>query len=257
MRNRKQPPAAKRTQADMIREVLSDRIVHGILRPGEPLDETGLAAEFGVSRTPVREALRQLETIGLALSRPHRGTVVTNVSEAELRDIFRVMAELEALCARLGAEAMTLAEREELAAIQTAGGACVRAGDVENYRAHNVRFHDALYAGSHNAFLEDLTRSVRRRLAPFRRMQFEALHRIERSHGEHERIVLAILAGDGETAARAMLDHLRIVERTVEEVSPERGTWHRPDAGPPARPADQSSATRPSPDIGPGQEHRP
>lgn len=217
-------PAArsKRTQADMIREVLSDRIVHGILQPGEALDETSLAAEFGVSRTPIREALRQLETIGLALSRPHRGTIVTNISENELRDIFRVMGELEALCARLSAEAMGPKEREMLAHLHTGGADLVQRGDVEGYRSHNERFHDALYVGSRNPFLEELTRSVRKRLAPFRRMQFEALHRIENSQREHGRVVAAVLDGDGHAAALAMLAHMSIVEQTVEAVSPEQ-----------------------------------
>ncbi|MGQ4274011.1 GntR family transcriptional regulator [Terrihabitans sp. B22-R8] len=210
----------KRTQADMIREALSDRIVHGILRPGEPLDETGLAAEFGVSRTPIREALRQLETIGLALSRPHRGTIVTNISEDELHDIFRVMGELEALCARLCAEAMTEEERDAFSRLHAGADECVARGDVDSFRAHNERFHDALYAGSHNVFLEDLTRSVRRRLAPFRRMQFEAVRRIESSQREHGLVVAAIVEGNGPEAADAMLAHLSIVERMVDKVSP-------------------------------------
>ncbi|WP_061933351.1 GntR family transcriptional regulator [Aureimonas sp. AU22] len=210
----------KRTQADMIREVLSDRIVHGILRPGEALDETSLAAEFGVSRTPIREALRQLESIGLALSRPHRGTIVTNVGERELHDIFRVMGELEALCARLSAEAMTPGECEALSHLHAHGAELVLRGDVGGYLAHNEQFHDALYAGSHNGFLEETTRSVRRRLAPFRRMQFEALHRIAHSQREHGAVVAAILDGDADRAARAMLEHLSIVERAVDRISP-------------------------------------
>ncbi len=231
------PP--KRTQADMIREVLSDRIVHGIMRPGEALDEAGLAAEFGVSRTPIREALRQLESIGLARSRPHRGTVVTNVSDSELHDIFRVMGELEALCARLSAEAMTPAECEALSHLHARGAEFVLRGDVDGYRAHNEQFHDALYAGAHNGFLEETTRSVRRRLAPFRRMQFEALHRIAHSQKEHGAVVAAILDGDADGAARAMLAHMSIVESAVDTVSPPphaaggepADPWLRADAG--------------------------
>lgn len=210
----------KRTQADMIREVLSDRIVHGIMRPGEALDETGLAAEFGVSRTPIREALRQLESIGLARSRPHRGTIVANVSESELHDIFRVMGELEALCARLSAEAMTPAECEALSHLHARGTEFVLSGDFDGYRAHNEQFHDALYAGSHNGFLEETTRSVRRRLAPFRRMQFEALHRIANSQSEHGAVVAAILDGDADRAANAMHRHMSIVERAVDRILP-------------------------------------
>ena len=203
----------------MIREVLADRIVHGILRPGEALDETELAAEFGVSRTPVREALRQLETVGLAASRPHRGTIVAILTAAELDEAFVVMAELEALCARLCASAMTLAGKHGLAALHEAGAAQVRENDVEGFRAHNERFHDALYRGSGNDFLEGVTRGVRRRLAPFRRMQFEIVHRIEGSQAEHGRIAAAILEGDGDRAAAAMRDHILIVRDKVEEAT--------------------------------------
>lgn len=210
---------ARRTQADMIREAIADRIVHGILLPGEPLDEVGLAGEFGVSRTPVREAIRQLESIGLALSRPHRGAVVTTLTEAEFQNIFLVMAELESLAARLCATAMTTAERSRLKALHAAGDTFVKAGEVERYRDHNDRFHDALYAGSHNGFLEETARSVRRRVAPFRRLQFDADRRIDRSQEEHGRVVSAILAREAGAAAEAMRVHMCIVGRTVGDVS--------------------------------------
>lgn len=215
----------------MIREVLADRIVHGILLPEEQLDETRLAAEFGVSRTPVREALRQLESVGLALSRPHRGTIVTTLSEEEFHNIFVVMAELECLCARLCAANMGDEERTALQALNQAGADLVRTGEVERYRVHNDRFHDALYAGSRNHFLEDLARSVRRRVSPFRRMQFDAARRIEDSQSEHTRIVAAILDGDEVAAGAAMSLHMRIVERTVDDVTREMGRADEKDHG--------------------------
>ena len=195
----------KRTSAHMIHEVLADRIVHGILKPGDPLDETSLASEFGVSRTPVREALRQLETNGLALSRPHRGTIVTSLTDRELDETFVVMAELEAL--------------GDLMALHHEGEDAAKTNDVGAYRAHNERFHTAIYAGSGNGFLETTTLAVRRRLAPFRNLQFEAHQRPEDSHREHAKIVDAIIEGDGERAASAMRDHLRIVRKAVDAVN--------------------------------------
>jgi DNA-binding GntR family transcriptional regulator len=230
---------ARRTQADMIREAIADRIVHGILLPGEPLDEAGLAGEFGVSRTPVREAIRQLESIGLALSRPHRGAVVTTLTEAEFQNIFLVMAELETLAARLCATAMTDDERCRLEALHSSGEALVAAGEVERYRSHNDRFHDAIYGGSHNGFLEETARSVRRRVAPFRRLQFDADRRIDRSQEEHGRVVAAILAGDGGAAAEAMGIHMRIVGRTVGDVSGGLAD-RKPRMAPPPQAADRS-----------------
>lgn len=213
------PLLAKRTTADMLREVLSDRIVHGILKPGEALDETSLAFEFGVSRTPIREALRQLETIGLAASRPHRGAIVANLTTEELNEAFVVMAELEALCARLCASAMTVAEKLALEELHAAGAAFVAENDVDGFRAHNERFHNAVYRGSGNGFLEETTLNVRRRLAPFRKMQFELDRRIEGSQREHGRIVRAICDGDGDTSASTMRDHILIVRTKVEEAA--------------------------------------
>ena len=208
----------KRTQADMIREALADRIVHGYLKPGDPLDETSLAAEFGVSRTPVREALRQLETNGLALSRPHRGAIVTRLSAVQLDETFVVMAELEALSARLCAAALAGEVLHRLQSLHDGGAQAARANDVAAYRLHNERFHAAIYAGSGNAFLEETALAVRRRLAPFRNLQFEAFRRPELSHREHAVIVDAIIAGDGDKAATAMRDHILIVREAVDLV---------------------------------------
>lgn len=202
----------------MIREALADRIVHGYLKPGDPLDETSLAAEFGVSRTPIREALRQLETNGLALSRPHRGAIVTNLSARQLTETFAVMAELEAFSARLCASVLKGGALGEFQALHDSGAEAARMNDIAAYRRHNERFHAAIYAGSGNGFLEETALAVRRRLAPFRNLQFEAFRRPEASHREHAAIVDAIIAGDGERAANAMRDHMLIVREVVDAV---------------------------------------
>ena len=202
----------------MIREALADRIVHGTLRPGDPLDETSLAAEYGVSRTPIREVLRQLETNGLAASRPHRGAIVASLTPRQLDETFVVMAELEALSARLCATALAGAALHALQALHESGAGAARANDVAGYRLHNERFHAAIYAGSGNAFLEETALAVRRRLAPFRNLQFEAFQRPELSHHEHARIVDAIVSGDGEAAAGAMRAHILIVREAVDAV---------------------------------------
>ena len=95
--------ASKSTKAQDIQEALAAAIVHGRLPPGTTLDETLLARDFGVSRTPIREAIRQLQMSGLVEVRPHRGAIVATMTEDQLDDMFSVMAELEALCARWSA----------------------------------------------------------------------------------------------------------------------------------------------------------
>ena len=212
---------SKRTQTDLIRETLADRIVHGRLRPGVSLDETSLAAEFGVSRTPVREALRQLEAEGLALSRPHRGAVVTLLTERQLDETFVVMAELEALCASLCADTLSGDDLDALSELHASGGPMAARNDVAAYRIHNERFHDAIYAGSGNAFLEETTRATRRRLAPFRNLQFEAFERPDASHREHGQIVSAIIVGNGADAAEMMRRHILKVRSVVEDIAAE------------------------------------
>ena len=207
------------TKAQAVVQAIADDIVHGRLAPGTPLDETSLAAAYGVSRTPTREALRQLEAIGLVNGRARRGVVVADVTERQLDEMFAVMAELEALCARWSALQMTAAERQALQKVHDESAAFVAAGDRASYVEANIRFHEAIYAGAHNAFLARTAQSVRQRLAPFRRAQFETLGRLARSHFEHGRVTLAIQRGDAEGAARAMLAHLAIVRDQVDAVT--------------------------------------
>jgi len=196
---------------------VADEITRGVLPPGTTLDETALAARFGMSRTPVREAIRELAASGLVDTRPHRGAVVARPSVARLQSMFDVMAELEALCAGLCALQITPNERRALEALHTDMGELMRQGDFAAYREANEVFHTSIYAGSHNDYLVELTLSTRRRLSPFRRAQFRALGRLALSHTEHDRVTTAILRGDREGAANAMRSHIAIVHDAYEQ----------------------------------------
>lgn len=207
------------TKAQEIQEALAEDIVRGRIRPGDSLEEERLARAFGVSRTPVREALRQLEAIGLAEARPHRGAVAIDVPEDRLDGMFVVMAELEAMCARLAATAMSSAERRDLEALHRSAGGIVSAGTLTDYIDANDAFHEAIYAGAHNDFLLETTMGVRSRLAPFRHAQFDTLGRMEKSHREHGSVTEAILQGDAEAAAAEMRRHILVVRTAVEDVT--------------------------------------
>jgi DNA-binding GntR family transcriptional regulator len=206
----------RRTRTEDLRLQLADDIVRGIFAPGDPLDEIGLATRYGVSRTPVREALRQLSASGLVEIRPHRGAIVTRPSETRLLEMFIVMAELEGLCAGLAAEAMSILERRELDKLHRQLGELVEIGDTTRYALANERFHGAIYAGSHNAYLAELTLGTRARLAPFRRAQFRQSGRVADSFHEHDRIVRAILASDRDGATREMRDHIGTVKEAFD-----------------------------------------
>jgi DNA-binding GntR family transcriptional regulator len=206
-------PAAgrgRRTLADELRLALADDIVRGLIAPGAGLDETELARRFGVSRTPVREAIRQLAASGLVEVRAHRGAVVARPSEERLLGMFEAMAELEALCAGLAAE------RSQLEAVHEELRALIQGGDPQRYHEVNEAFHAAIYAGTHNAYLAEMTHATRSRVQPFRRAQFRNLGRLAKSHMEHDNVVLAILRGDRAGAAGAMRLHIMKVRDEYE-----------------------------------------
>ena len=213
-------PGRKPTQAERIRASLADAIVRGELGPGVALDETTIAERFQVSRTPVREAIRQLEAIGFAEARPHRGAVVPHFTPEKLKEMFTVMAEMEELCARYAAQNVTPAERAELLRRHEACAEAARRGDVEAYYLCNIAFHDAVYRASHNHYLVEVTLGVRNRLAPFRKLQFEGIGRLSLSLAEHDAILEAIFRGDGDGAADLMRRHMQLVRNSVGDVSP-------------------------------------
>jgi len=201
----------RQTLAETLRLQLADEIVRGALKPGMTLDETELARRFGVSRTPVREAIRLLAASGLVETYAHRAAVVARPTTEQLTGMFEVMAELEALCASLAAARMTSTERRELEAAHDQLRALIHSGDPQRYHEINEAFHGVIYAGPHNAHLAELTLATRVRVSPYRRAQFRNLGRLAKSHIEHERVVMAILRGDRDGAAATMRAHISIV----------------------------------------------
>jgi DNA-binding GntR family transcriptional regulator len=126
-------PVLRKTRAEELRAHLADDIVRGTLAPGQTLDEMELARRFGVSRTPVREAIRQLAASGLVETRPHRGAVVARPNHERILGMFEAMAELEALCAGLAAERMNAAERRALEAVHEELRVLIQASDPQRY----------------------------------------------------------------------------------------------------------------------------
>jgi DNA-binding GntR family transcriptional regulator len=213
------------TTVDQMVRAIADRIVTGIARPGEKLDEVSLAERFDVSRTPVREALRQLSAMGLVEQRPNRGAIVTVVTPEHLASMFESMAELEGICARLSAERMTAPERRRLEQHHQESARLVQAGARDEYEAFNTEFHTRLYLGAHSSHIAELTVATRSRLAPFRRAQFRLAGRLAKSWSEHDAIVTAIQRGDGAAAGAAAKAHVSLVsEASAVFASPEMGS---------------------------------
>lgn len=200
------------TSVEAVRLEIARRIVAGDLEPGTALDERQLAADFGVSRTPVREALRILTSSGLVEQRAHRKAIVTQPDQSALAGMFSVMGYLEALCAGLCALSMPPVQRRALEQLHADMAELVREGDTAAYTQANETFHNAIYTGTRNAYLAEITLNTRIRLQPFRRAQFGQLGRLQASHAEHTAVVEAILQGDRQAAEAAMRDHIGLVE---------------------------------------------
>ena len=128
---------------DLVQKLERD-IVTGVLKPGDKLDERSLSERFGVSRTPVREALQTLAGSGLVATMPRRGTIVASITVAELIEMFEVMAELEAMCARLAARRMPRVDIDNLIALADECSALQEHADADAYYEANVRFHEAI-----------------------------------------------------------------------------------------------------------------
>jgi DNA-binding GntR family transcriptional regulator len=208
----RQPDLEGATQADRLAEAIVESVLSGEFQPGLRLDEGMLADRYGVSRTPVREALRQLASTGLIELKPRRGATVATATSAQLEALFGAMAEIEATCARLAAMSMTPIERRRLQHTQDAMAAIALRDDRDGYAVANVGFHTQIYLGAHNEILSDFATSLRRRLAPFRRAQFRTEGRTSRSNLEHAAVVKAILAFDPSAAHAAMIHHMSLVE---------------------------------------------
>lgn len=194
--------------SDKLREQIEEQIATGEYAPGSSLDEATLVEQFGVSRTPIREALIQLAAEGLIEIRPRRGAIVTSIGPARLIEMFEVMAELEAMCGRLAARRMTAQEREELTQAHLACEEARANQDSDQYFYCNEQFHAAIYAGSHNSFLKEQANQLHRRLRPYRRLQLRVRDRMSVSYKEHSAVVNAITTGDADAAAAALREHV-------------------------------------------------
>lgn len=189
---------------------IEDDIVTGKLVPGTRLDEVGLSERFGVSRTPIREALRILAERGLVNLIRHRGAFVSEISVSRLVEMFEVMAELEGLAGRLCARRITEQQQAELISRHNACLAASAAKDADDYYFRNEEFHEAIVLFGNNHFLVEQAATLRRRLQPYRRMQLRFPRRIQDSLNEHQAIVDAIIAADESEADRLLRHHVLI-----------------------------------------------
>ena len=197
-------------RADQIALQLEELIFDGTFEDGQRLDEVRLADQFGVSRTPLREAIQRLALSGMVELIPRRGAFVRQPGPVELMEMFEVMAELEAACGRLAAMRITDAALADLRNANARCMAAVEARDSDSYYTENERFHRIIYHQSGNSFLEQETRKLHKRLMPFRRKQLRFRGRMAQSMAEHEAIVSALEDGDSARAEDTLRKHVAV-----------------------------------------------
>jgi len=199
------------TRAEALRRSLERDILGGRLRPGDRLDEAELATRFGVSRTPVRQALHELAAGGLVEIRSRQGACVSSLSIATLLEMFQMMAELEGLCASFAARRARPEQRRALKEIHERLVKSFNEGDPEDFYEVNREFHEAIYAAANSEFIADHTLALRNRVSPYRRYVTFQPGRMAATLDEHAAVLNAILASNPAAAQQAMRDHVNLL----------------------------------------------
>ncbi|SEO46154.1 MULTISPECIES: GntR family transcriptional regulator [Propionispora] len=200
---------------EVVCETLRNAIVSGILKPGERLMEIQLAEELGVSRTPVREAIRKLELEGFVIMVPRRGTYVADLSIKDINEVYEVRTSLDVLAAGLAAERITEEELEQMERLLVQIGEYIDNGDMDKIVEADSLFHDILYRASRNDRLVGIINNLREQLTRFRSMSMSYPGRLKNTLEEHSRLVEAIAQRDPELAQQRAVEHMENAEQTL------------------------------------------
>ena len=213
--------------SEYVYRTLKERIVSGELPPDSRLIELSIAAQFGVSRTPVREALKRLAAENLVFADPTRGMVVHAPDHAEIEDTFELRTALDGLGARLAAHRITPSELAHLRLIVESMREAVEQDRREQLVAANVRFHDVIYLAAGNRMLARVAKDLRDYVRRFTTIPIASQHRVGHIVEEHEAILSALQAHDPEGAEAASTAHLDAARAYVVRLHIEEEARHQ------------------------------
>lgn len=196
-------------------ETLRDAIRKGVLEPGERLMEVQLAEELGISRTPVREAIRKLEQEGYVIMMPRRGTYVSDISTSDVKEIFEIRSALESLATGLAARRIEPDELETLQNLLTEIQGYIAKNDIEKIVETDIKFHGLLYQVSRNERLVSIISNLKEQLARYRTLSMSYPGRLQETMEEHSEMVEAIANGDVSAARDAAEHHMERAEETL------------------------------------------
>lgn len=189
-------------------EVVKEKILMGVLKPGDALIETKLSEELGVSRTPIREAIRQLELEGLVYTIPHKGAIVAGVSTQDIEDIYTIRMLLDGLAARWAAIKLNQEEEDELTEIITLMELYTQRKDVARVMKTDSRFHELIYRASKSKPLEHVLSTFHSYVIRARVTSFETPGRLESAYEEHKKIYEAIIKRNADLAEEYAKKHV-------------------------------------------------
>lgn len=200
--------------AERVREL----IYREQLRPGDAIDEVDLCEKLGISRTPLREALKVLHAENLIELVSRKGCRVKQLDEEELMELFPVMASLEGLCANMATQKLKPADLKLLEKLHAQLETYAEKGNVDRYYEINREFHRAIQDMAGNRWLHRISEELRNVLGLARHRQLTKPGRLQESLQEHRQIMQAIRAGDAEAAASSMHFHLCSQQQALSEV---------------------------------------
>ena len=200
---------------DVVFKTLRQAILKGELEPGERLMEIQLAERLGVSRTPIREAIRKLELEGLVLMIPRRGAEVAKISEKNLRDVLEVRRSLEELAIDLACQRVQEKELETLREAQKEFAAAVAAGDAMEIAQTDEKFHEIIYSGTGNQKLMQILSNLREQMYRYRLEYIKDANKRQILLVEHEQILKALSLRHVQEAKLAVREHIDNQEITV------------------------------------------
>jgi DNA-binding GntR family transcriptional regulator len=201
-------PLRRQTLTSMTADAIRERILRGHYPEGKPLRQDAIGVELGVSRIPVREALRQLEAEGLVTFNPHRGAVVSTLSLKQISELFELRAEIEGDLILRAVPQMTAEDHARADEILDAYEVALHRGQVPVWGALNWQFHSTLYAPADRAFTMSIVSKLHQHSDRYLRMQLALTHGETRARNEHRAIAAAARRGDAAKASRLLRDHI-------------------------------------------------
>lgn len=193
---------------DVVFNTLRQAILRGELKPGERLMEIQLANKLGVSRTPIREAIRKLELEGLVLMIPRKGAEVADITEKSLKDVLEVRRALEELSVKLTCDRITKEEIKELEQAAENFRKTLKSKDITEIAEADVRFHDVIYAATKNQKLIQLLNNLHEQMYRYRIEYLKDEEVYPKLLKEHKEIIERISKGEKEAAARMVCEHI-------------------------------------------------